>query len=71
MHESARLQGAQTYFAEFYISNPPGLYDLKAVFQPDRQVTQGKILTASALVRVLNGPDSLELLKQKFVEKEK
>jgi hypothetical protein len=71
MNESARLQGAQTYFDEFYISNPPGVYDLRAVFQPDPAVAQGRILTASAVVRVLDGPDSLELLKQKLAEKKK
>jgi hypothetical protein len=71
MNESARLQGMQTYFDEAYIGNPPGLYNLKAVFQPDPAVAQGKTLTASALVTVLDGPDSLELLKQKLVEKKK
>jgi hypothetical protein len=71
LNESARLQGAQTYFDEFYIGNPPGLYNLKALFQPDPAVAQGKILTASALVRVMDGPDSLELLKQKLAEKKK
>jgi len=43
------------------------MYNLKAVFQPDQE----KTLTASALVRVLDGPDSLELLKQKLGEKKK
>jgi hypothetical protein len=71
VNESARLQGMQTYFDEFYIGNPPGLYNLKALFQPDPAVAQGKILTASALVRVMDGPDSLELLKQKLAEKKK
>jgi hypothetical protein len=71
MNESARLQEMQTYFDEAYIGNPPGLYNLKAVFQPDPAVAQGRTLTASALVRVLDGPDSLELLKQKLVEKKK
>jgi hypothetical protein len=71
MNESARLQGMRTYFDEFYISNAPGVYDLKAVFQPDPAVAQGRTLTASALVRVLDGPDSLELLKQKLAEKKK
>ncbi len=33
MNESARLQG-RSPFNELYISNPPGVYDLKAVFQP-------------------------------------
>jgi hypothetical protein len=69
INESARLQGAQTYFDEFYIGNPPGVYNLKAVFRPDPAIAQGKTLTASALVRVLDGPDSLELLKQKLAEK--
>jgi hypothetical protein len=71
MNESARLRGPRTYFDEFYISNPPGVYDLKAVFQPDPAVAQRKTLTASALVRVLDGPDSLELIKQKLAEKKK
>jgi hypothetical protein len=71
MNESARLQGTRTYFDEFYISNAPGVYDLKAVFQPDPAVAQGRTLTASALVRVLDGPDSLDLLKQKLAEKKK
>ena len=71
MNESARLQGTRTYFDEFYISNPPGVYELKAVFQPDPAVAQGRTLTASALVRVLDGPDSLELIKQKLAEKKK
>ena len=71
MNESARLQGMQTYFDEAYISNPPGPYNLKAVFQPDPAVAQGRTLTASAVVRVLDGPDSLELLKQKLAEKKK
>jgi hypothetical protein len=71
MNESARLQGMQSYFDEAYIGNPAGLYNLKAVFQPDPAVAQGKTLTASALVRVLEGPDSLELLKQKLAEKKK
>ncbi|HEY2917413.1 MAG TPA: hypothetical protein VGK77_00320 [Candidatus Binatia bacterium] len=71
INESARLQGAQTYFDEFYIGNPPGVYNLKTVFQPDPAVAQGRILTASALVRVLEGPDSLDLLKQKLAEKRK
>lgn len=70
MNESARLQG-RSPFNELYISNPPGVYDLRAVFQPDRAVAQGRTLTASALVRVLDGPDSLELLKQKIAEKKK
>ncbi len=70
MNESARLQG-RSPFNELYISNPPGVYDLRAAFQPDRAVAQGRILTASALVRVLDGPDSLELLKQKLAEKKK
>jgi hypothetical protein len=69
VNESARLQGMKTYFDEFYIGNPAGLYNLKALFQPD--LAQGKTLTASALVRVLDGPDSLELLKQKLAEKKK
>jgi hypothetical protein len=71
MNESARLQGTRTHFDEFYISNAPGVYDLKAVFQPDPAVAQGRTLTASALVRVLDGPDSLDLLKQKLAEKKK
>jgi hypothetical protein len=71
MNESARLQGMQTYFDESYIGNPAGLYNLKALFQPDPAIAQGKTLTASALVRVLDGPDSLELLKQKLAEKKK
>jgi hypothetical protein len=71
MDESARLQGMQTYFDEAYIGNPPGLYNLKAVFQPDPAIAQGKTLTVSAVVRVLDGPDSLELLKQKLTEKKK
>ena len=71
VNESARLQGAKTYFDEFYIGNPAGLYNLKALFQPDPAIAQGKTLTASALVRVMDGPDSLELLKQKLVEKKK
>jgi len=71
MNESARLQGTRTYFDEFYISNPPGVYDLRAVFQPDPAVAQRKTLTASALVRVLDGPDSLEQLKRKLAEKKK
>jgi hypothetical protein len=71
VNESARLQGAQNYFDEFYVSNPPGLYNLKAVFQPDPSVGQRKTLTASALVRVLDGPDSLDLLTQKLAEKKK
>jgi hypothetical protein len=61
----------QTYFDEAYISNPPGLYNLKAVFQPDPAIAQGKTLTVSAVVRVLDGPDSLELLRQKLAEKKK
>ena len=71
VNESARLQGAQTYFDEFYIGNPPGLYNLKALFQPDPAIAQGKTLTASALVRVLDGPDSLELIKRNLAEKKK
>jgi hypothetical protein len=71
VNESARLQGTKTYFDEFYIGNPAGLYNLKALFQPDPAIAQGKTLTASALVRVLDGPDSLELLKQKLAEKKK
>jgi hypothetical protein len=70
MNESARLQGSSA-FNELYIGNPPGVYNLKAVFQPDRAVAQGKTLTASALVRVLDGPDSLDLIKQKLAEKKK
>jgi hypothetical protein len=70
MHESARLQG-KSPFSEIYISNPPGVYDLRVVFQPDPAIAQGKALTASALVRVLDGPDSLELFKQKLAEKKK
>lgn len=70
MHESARLQG-KSPFSEIYISNPPGVYDLRVVFQPDRAIAQVKALTASALVRVLDGPDSLELFKQKLAEKKK
>jgi hypothetical protein len=69
VNESARLQRTKTYFDEFYIGNPAGLYNLKALFQPDPAIAQGKTLTASALVRVLDGPDSLELLKQKLAEK--
>jgi hypothetical protein len=71
MNDSSRLQGMQTYFDEAYIGNPPGFYNLKAVFQPDPAVAQGKTLTASALIRVLDGPDSLELLRQKLAEKKK
>jgi hypothetical protein len=71
INESTKLQGAQNYFDEFYISNPPGLYNLKAVFQPDPAVAQGRTLTASVLIRVLDGPDSLDLLKQKFADKKK
>jgi len=71
MNESARLQGMQTYFDEAYISNPPGLYNLKAVFQPDPAIAQRKTLTVSAVVRGLDGPDSLELLRQKLAEKKK
>ena len=71
INENARLQGAQTYFAESYISNPPGLYNLKAVFQPDPAIAPGRTLTATALVRVLDGPDSLDLMKQKLAEKKK
>jgi hypothetical protein len=70
LHESARLEG-RSPFNELYIGNPPGAYNLRAVFQPDREATQGKILTAFALVRVLDGPDSLELIKQKLAEKKK
>jgi hypothetical protein len=70
MNESAKLQG-RSPFNELYISNPPGVYDLRAVFQLDHAVAHGKTLTASALVRVLDGPDSLEQLKQKLSEKKK
>jgi hypothetical protein len=71
MNDSARLQGTKTYFDEFYIGNPPGLYNLKALFQPDPSVAQRRTLTASAFVKVLDGPDSLELLKQKLAAKKK
>jgi hypothetical protein len=70
MNESAKLKG-RSPFNELYISNPPGVYDLRAVFQPDPAVAEGKTLTASAFVRVLDGPDSLEQLKQKLSEKKK
>jgi hypothetical protein len=70
---SARTQGRSAYFDEFYISNPPGVYDLRAVFRPDLAVSSPSVLTASALVEVLDGPDSLEPLKQKLthIKKEK
>jgi hypothetical protein len=73
MLESARTQGRSAYLDELYISNPPGVYDLRAVFWADLAVSPARILTVSALVEVLDGPDSLELLKQKLthIKKEK
>jgi hypothetical protein len=71
MLESARTQGRPAYLDELYISNPPGMYDLRAVFRADLAVSPARILTASALVEVLDGADSLELLRQKLAHTKK
>jgi hypothetical protein len=61
-------QARTSPFNEIYIGNPVGLYHLKATFRPDPANPQ-RALTASGYVKVLEGPDSLELIRQKLYQK--
>ncbi|HEU4344737.1 MAG TPA: hypothetical protein VFU31_24545 [Candidatus Binatia bacterium] len=61
-------QAQTSIFDEIYISNPVGLYHLKAVFLPDLANPQ-RALTASVYLKVLEGPDSLDLIRQKLYQK--
>lgn len=56
------------HFDEIYISNPVGVYQLKATFQPDPADRRPR-LSASAYINVLDGPDSLDLITQKLSPK--
>jgi hypothetical protein len=55
-------------FDEIYIGNPVGLYYLKATFLPVLANPQ-QGLTTSIYIKVLEGPDSLELFRQKLYKK--
>ncbi|MGH7798641.1 MAG: hypothetical protein ACREQ2_27570 [Candidatus Binatia bacterium] len=56
------------HFDEIYISNPVGVYQLKATFQPN-PADPRLPLSASAYIKVLDGPDSLDLITQKLSPK--
>jgi len=66
--KSGSDQAQPSPFDETYIGNPVGLYQLKATFQPDQAGPQLR-LTSSVYIKVLDGPDSLELIKQKLSQK--
>ena len=61
-------QAQTSIFDEIYISNPVGLYHLKAVFRPDL-ANPRRALTASVYLKVLEGPDSLDLIRPKLYQK--
>jgi hypothetical protein len=66
--QSGSDQARPSLFDEIYISNPVGVYHLKATFQPDPANPQ-RGLTASLDIKVLEGPDSLDLIRQKLSQK--